>query len=87
MSIIGKPVIFIPSPNVAENHQLKNAQAIVKNDGAIIVEEKELEVLKRKINELNSSSEMRNKLSKNIKKSAYVNATRDIVDEIKKIIN
>jgi len=87
LSIIGKPVIFIPSPNVAENHQLKNAQAIVKNDGAIIVEEKELEVLKRKINELNSSSEMRNKLSKNIKKSAYVNATRDIVDEIKKIIN
>ena len=69
LSIIGKPVIFIPSPNVAEDHQLKNAQAIVENDAAILVEEKNLEKdLKKKINMLNSSSELRNKLSKNIKK-------------------
>ena len=88
LSIIGKPVIFIPSPNVAEDHQLKNAQAIVENDAAILVEEKNLEKdLKKKINMLNSSSELRNKLSKNIKKLAFVNATNDIVNEIKKIMN
>ena len=88
LSIIGKPVIFIPSPNVAEDHQLKNAQAIVENDAAILVEEKNLEKdLKKQINMLNSSSELRNKLSKNIKKLAFVNATNDIVNEIKKIMN
>ena len=88
LSIIGKPVIFIPSPNVAENHQLKNASAIVENDAAILVEEKDLKKdLKKKINMLNSSSELRNKLSKNIKKVAFKNATNDIVDEIKKLMN
>tara|TARA_B100000524_G_C23652827_1_gene370753 strand:- start:1833 stop:2927 length:1095 start_codon:yes stop_codon:yes gene_type:complete len=87
LSIVGKPVIFIPSPNVAENHQLKNAQEIVKNGGALMVEEKNINELKKKINELNSSSDLRNKLSKNIKKSAYFNAASDIVEEIKKLIN
>tara|TARA_X000001036_G_C20553510_1_gene755355 strand:- start:176 stop:1132 length:957 start_codon:yes stop_codon:yes gene_type:complete len=87
LSVVGKPVIFIPSPNVAEDHQLKNAKAIVKNDGAVMVEEKDIEGLKKKIKELNSSSELRNMLSKNIKKSAYINATSDIVDEIKKLVN
>tara|TARA_B100001059_G_scaffold44953_1_gene37477 strand:- start:64 stop:1155 length:1092 start_codon:yes stop_codon:yes gene_type:complete len=88
LSIVGKPVIFIPSPNVAENHQLKNAEAIVNNEAAILVEEKNLkEDLKKEISMLNSSSELRNKLSKNIKKLAFVNATNEIVDEIKKIMN
>ena len=88
LSIVGKPVIFIPSPNVAENHQLKNAEAIVNNEAAILIEEKNLkEDLKKEISMLNSSSELRNKLSKNIKKLAFVNATNEIVDEIKKIMN
>ena len=88
LSIVGKPVIFIPSPNVAEDHQLKNAEAIVNNEAAILVEEKNLkEDLKKEISMLNSSSELRNKLSKNIKKLAFVNATNEIVDEIKKIMN
>ena len=78
LSIVGKPVIFIPSPNVAEDHQLKNAMAVVKNEGALLVEEKNIDDLKKRISELNSSSELRNKLSKNIKKTAYTNATIDI---------
>lgn len=87
LSIVGKPVIFIPSPNVAEDHQLKNAMAVVKNEGALLVEEKNINDLKKSISELNSSSELRNKLSKNIKKTAFTNATSDIVDEINKLIN
>ena len=87
LSIVGKPVIFIPSPNVAEDHQLKNAIAVVKNEGALLVEEKNIDDLKKRISELNSSSELRNKLSKNIKKTAYTNATIDIVNEIKNLIN
>ena len=87
LSIVGKPVIFIPSPNVAEDHQLKNAKAVVQNEGAILVEEKNIDDLKKRISELNSSSQLRNKLSKNIKKTAFTNATSDIVDEINKLIN
>ena len=87
LSIVGKPVIFIPSPNVAEDHQLKNAMAVVKNEGALLVEEKNIDDLKKRISELNSSSELRNKLSKNIKKMAYTNATIDIVNEIKNLMN
>ncbi len=86
LSIVGKPVIFIPSPNVAEDHQLKNAKRVVQNEGALLVEEKNINDLKKRISELNSSSELRNKLSKNIKKTAFINATNDIVDEIKKLI-
>ena len=87
LSIVGKPVIFIPSPNVAEDHQLKNAMAVVKNEGALLVEEKNIDDLKKRISELNSSSDLRNKLSKNIKKTAYPNATIDIVNEIKNLMN
>ena len=87
LSIVGKPVIFIPSPNVAEDHQLKNAMAVVKYEGALLVEEKNIDDLKKRISELNSSSELRNKLSKNIKNTAYTNATINIVNEIKNLIN
>ena len=87
LAIVGKPVIFIPSPNVAEDHQLKNAKAIVENEAALLVEEKNIDELKKTISELNSSSDLRNKLSKNIKKSAFKNATKDIVDEIKILMN
>ena len=53
----------------------------------MLVEEKNIDDLKKTISELNSSSDLRNKLSKNIKKSAFKNATKDIVDEIKILMN
>ena len=37
LCLVGKPTLFIPSPNVAEDHQTKNAMALVKNDAAIFV--------------------------------------------------
>lgn len=43
LCLVGKPVIFIPSPNVAEDHQTKNAQAIVDKDGAILLKEAQLD--------------------------------------------
>ena len=86
MSIVGKPVIFIPSPNVAENHQLKNAKEILRHDAAILVKENEINILKSKINDLNSSSQLRNKLSRNIKRLSEPNATKKIVNEINKLL-
>ena len=86
MSIVGKPVIFIPSPNVAENHQLKNAKEITRHNAAIIVEEKEINILKSKINDLNSSSQLRNELSRNIKRLSEPYASKKIVNEINKLL-
>jgi UDP-N-acetylglucosamine--N-acetylmuramyl-(pentapeptide) pyrophosphoryl-undecaprenol N-acetylglucosamine transferase len=43
LCIVGKPVLFIPSPNVAEDHQTKNAQAVANNNAAFVLREEELE--------------------------------------------
>ena len=86
LAIVGKPVIFIPSPNVAEDHQTKNAQAIVNKHGAILLKESELESEFQNVFEdlLNDKDKQEN-LSKNIKLLALPNATNQIVDEIIKL--
>lgn len=87
LCIVGKPVIFIPSPNVAEDHQTKNAQAIVDKHGALMVKEVELDTQFSTIfNNLLNDEDLQNSLSENIEKLAKVNATKDIVDEIVKLI-
>ncbi len=86
LCLVGKPVVFIPSPNVAEDHQTKNAQAIVNQNGAILIKEKELdETFETKFTELLTNQSLQTKLSINIKKLALPNATKNIVDEVMKI--
>ena len=87
LCIVGKPTVFIPSPNVAENHQVKNAQSIVENDGAIMIEEKNLNGFQEEFKELLNDENRQKELSKNIKKLALPNATKVIVDEVLKLIN
>ena len=86
--LVGKPVIFIPSPNVAEDHQTKNAQSIVSNEGAILLTEASLDTQFESVfSELLNSPELQAKLSRNIAKLAKPNATIQIVDEVEKLIN
>ncbi|WP_166967262.1 undecaprenyldiphospho-muramoylpentapeptide beta-N-acetylglucosaminyltransferase [Yeosuana marina] len=88
LCIVGKPVIFIPSPNVAEDHQTKNAMAIVEKDAAMIIKEGDLDVdFENKFSQLVQSPEKQKKLGTNIKKIALVNATKDIRDEVIKLLN
>ena len=88
LCIVGKPVIFIPSPNVAEDHQTKNAMAIVNEQAAILIKEADLEVdFENKFSQLILSVEKQNELSNNIKKLALVNATKQIGDEIEKLLS
>lgn len=87
LSIVGKPVIFIPSPNVAEDHQTKNAQAIVDKKGAILLKESQLEedfglVFESLIKDQGKQEQ----LSQYIKLLAKPNATAQIVDEIVKLV-
>ena len=88
LCLVGKPVIFIPSPNVAEDHQTKNAMAIVNKNAAVLLREKELdENFETEFKNLVSSEEMQKELSKNIKKLAKPNATKEIVAAIEKLLN
>ena len=87
LCVVGKPVIFIPSPNVSEDHQTKNAQAILDKKGGLMIKESELdEKFSTVFNDLISNENLQKELSENIKKLAKVNATKEIVDEIEKII-
>ena len=87
LCLVGKPTIFIPSPNVAEDHQTKNAKAIVDKNGAILLKESELDsTFETTFSDLISNEDLQLTLSQNIKKLAKPNATKDIVEEIIKLI-
>ena len=87
LCIVGKPVIFIPSPNVAEDHQTKNAMAVVDRNAAMIIKEEDLDAdFENKFSQLVVSLEMQKELGVNIKKLALVNATNEIADEIEKLL-
>jgi UDP-N-acetylglucosamine--N-acetylmuramyl-(pentapeptide) pyrophosphoryl-undecaprenol N-acetylglucosamine transferase len=87
LCLIGKPTIFIPSPNVAEDHQTKNAKAIVDKKGALLLKENELdEQFETIFSTLLSEENVQIELSTNIKKLAKPNATKDIVEEIIKLL-
>ena len=88
LCVVGKPVIFIPSPNVAENHQTKNAKALSGRNAAVLVREINFESrFEKEFLILLTSKQRQNELSRNIKKLALPNATKQIVDEIDKILN
>jgi UDP-N-acetylglucosamine--N-acetylmuramyl-(pentapeptide) pyrophosphoryl-undecaprenol N-acetylglucosamine transferase len=88
LCIVGKPTIFIPSPNVAEDHQTKNAKAIADKKGAILLKENELnDKFETTFSDIISNENVQIELSQNIKNLAKPNATKEIVDEIIKLIN
>jgi len=88
LCIAGKPVVFIPSPNVAEDHQSKNALALAEKHAAVVITENTLDSHFHKIfYPLLESEEKMQSLSENIKKLAKPFATSQIVDEIEKLIS
>ncbi len=87
LCIVGKPVVFIPSPNVAEDHQTKNAEALVTENAALMIKEKDLDSQFEKVfDDLIGSENQQEVLAVNIKKLAMPNATKHIVDEIEKLL-
>ena len=87
LCIVGKPTIFIPSPNVAEDHQTKNALAVAEKNAAILIKESDLDNdFQKQFSELITNEEKQTELSKNIEALALVNATNDIVDEVEKLL-
>jgi UDP-N-acetylglucosamine--N-acetylmuramyl-(pentapeptide) pyrophosphoryl-undecaprenol N-acetylglucosamine transferase len=86
LCLVGKPVIFMPSPNVAEDHQTKNALAIVEENAALLLKESEVSMFQTMFQDLILDHALRDNLSKRIKQLALPNATKTIVEEIKKMI-
>lgn len=87
LCIVGKPCILIPSPNVAEDHQTKNANSLVEKHAALMVRDIDSrEHLIERLDTLVKNVELREELSKNIKALGIRNADERIVEEIEKII-
>lgn len=65
-----KPAIFIPLPTAADNHQQKNAESLVRQQASVMILQKDLtpDVLEKHILELQNNSELRQKMSENLKK-------------------
>jgi len=85
---VGKPVILIPSPNVAEDHQTKNAMALVEKDAAILIADKEAigKLGDTAIALLKDSDKMQS-LSENIKSLARFDAAEKIAAEALQLVS
>ena len=86
LCIVGKPTVFIPSPNVAEDHQTKNALALVHENAALMIKESNISSFETVFKELIKDEELQKRLTENIKSLALPNATETIVNELERII-
>ncbi|HSZ71552.1 MAG TPA: undecaprenyldiphospho-muramoylpentapeptide beta-N-acetylglucosaminyltransferase [Cytophagaceae bacterium] len=88
LTLVGKPVILIPSPNVTEDHQTKNAMALVKKDAALLVKDVDaVSQLGKVLSDLVKDKSTAERIAKNISSLAKPNAAKDIVALMKKEIN
>ena len=87
LSVAAKATLLIPSPNVAEDHQTKNALALFENEAALLFRETESESLFKSLIEKLIQPEEREKLSRNIKKMAKSEASKSSGDQVDKILN
>lgn len=87
LAMLGKPTILVPSPNVAEDHQTKNAMSLVEKNAALLIKDSEARanLIPQAIEILNKPSQQES-LSLALKQLGKPKATEDIVDVISQII-
>ena len=86
LCLLGKPAILVPSPNVAEDHQTKNAMALVDKDAALCVTDAEAVDKLIALALATVADEGRlDRLSRNIKKLAFADSADRIADEVYKL--
>lgn len=87
LSLVGKPVIFIPSPNVAEDHQTKNAMAFVNRQAAVLLKDSEaVGRLRKMVNDLMKDESRSTQLGQNMRALAKPEATESIINELEKLV-
>jgi UDP-N-acetylglucosamine--N-acetylmuramyl-(pentapeptide) pyrophosphoryl-undecaprenol N-acetylglucosamine transferase len=85
--LLGKPVILVPSPNVAEDHQTKNAMALVNKGAAVMVRDADCDAQGlTEVKNLFETPERHQAMSAAIAKMAVHGAADKIVDEIEKLM-
>ena len=84
--LIGKPVILVPSPNVAEDHQTKNALALANRDAALYVKDSEAQekLIPLAMQTVADDARLKN-LSENVLKMALPDSARIIAEEVLKL--
>ncbi|MBR8538051.1 undecaprenyldiphospho-muramoylpentapeptide beta-N-acetylglucosaminyltransferase [Carboxylicivirga sediminis] len=85
LAILGKPTVFVPSPNVSEDHQTKNAMALVDKDAAVLVRDAQVNCLIDEAAKLLTDVQKLEMLAANIRKFAKPDAARDIAQEVLKL--
>jgi UDP-N-acetylglucosamine--N-acetylmuramyl-(pentapeptide) pyrophosphoryl-undecaprenol N-acetylglucosamine transferase len=84
---VAKPVILVPSPNVAEDHQTKNAMALVEKNAALLVKDVDARTqLAQVALQLLNNAAQQKELAENISRFAMPDAAQRIVDELEKIL-
>jgi len=87
LCIVAKPSILIPSPNVAENHQYHNANALAQRNAALLIEEKSLNsTFENSFIKLLENENQQLQLKSNLEKLALPDATKAIVGHIQQLI-
>jgi UDP-N-acetylglucosamine--N-acetylmuramyl-(pentapeptide) pyrophosphoryl-undecaprenol N-acetylglucosamine transferase len=87
LCLVEKPVLFVPYPFAAEDHQTANAKNLVQKNAALMVKDDEaIEKIVPMIIDLSKNEEKQNELRDNIKKLAIKNADEVIAEEIIKAI-
>jgi UDP-N-acetylglucosamine--N-acetylmuramyl-(pentapeptide) pyrophosphoryl-undecaprenol N-acetylglucosamine transferase len=87
LCLVGKPAILVPSPNVAEDHQTKNAMALVEKEAAILVRDAAAETMLPIAIELLENANRSAVLAQNIKQLAKPDAAARIATEVLKLID
>ncbi len=87
LCLLAKPAVLVPSPNVAEDHQTKNAMALVKHDAAVMIRDAEAKdkMIPEALKLIQDTSKM-TALSKNILNLAEQNSAGRIAEEVKKLL-
>ena len=87
LCLVGKPAIFVPSPNVAEDHQTKNAMALVRKDAALLVPDSEaVTALFPVVDQLLAAPARMQRMAANIKALGIVDSADRIVDELLAVV-
>lgn len=83
LTVVGVPAILVPYPYAAANHQYTNARALESNNACIIIDQEKLhERLKTELMSLLTDEQKRAKMAEAMRRSAFPNATEDIVNSI-----
>ncbi|MDE6463815.1 MAG: UDP-N-acetylglucosamine--N-acetylmuramyl-(pentapeptide) pyrophosphoryl-undecaprenol N-acetylglucosamine transferase, partial [Muribaculaceae bacterium] len=88
LELLGKASVLVPSPNVAEDHQRHNAEALADRDAAVMIPDAEAaEKLWPEIERLAADAHLRKSLEDNILKMALADSDERIADHIDEIIS